>query len=83
MNTLHDMINISKVIEGKLIEVGIETPQSLEELGSKGAFRRLKHNDPTVCVNMLCALEGALRGIRWHNLPDEVKQDLRDFYKTL
>ena len=28
----------------------------------------------------LSALEGALRGVRWHDLPDDVKADLKAFY---
>lgn len=30
----------------------------------------------------LCALEGAVRGIRWHDLEPEVKADLKAFYQT-
>lgn len=37
---------------------------------------------PSACYNRLCALEGALRGIRWHDLPDEVKRDLKAFYQS-
>ncbi|CAH2715110.1 hypothetical protein BACCIP111895_02294 [Neobacillus rhizosphaerae] len=83
MNTLHELPNISKVIEGKLVEVGIDTPQLLKEIGSKEAFFRIKQKDSTSCVNMLCALEGAIQGIRWHFLPDDIKQELKAFYKTL
>jgi hypothetical protein len=25
-------------------------------------------------------LEGAIRGVRWHYLPEEVKNELREFY---
>lgn len=83
MYTLHKLPNISKVIEGKLIEVGIDTPQLLREIGSKEAFVRIKLIDDTSCANMLYALEGAIRGIRWHHLPDNVKQELIAFYKTI
>jgi DNA transformation protein len=55
----------------------------LKEIGSKEAFFRIKQKDSTSCFNMLCALEGALQGIRWHFLSDDIKQELKAFYKTL
>lgn len=83
MNTLHDLPNISKVIEEKLIEAGINSPEMFKKLGSRDAFIRIKLNDSTACINMLYALEGTVQGIRWHYLPDEVKKDLKEFYKSL
>lgn len=83
MNTLHDLPNISNVIEGKLMEVGINTPQMLIDLGSQAAFERLKLKDSTACLSMLYALEGAIEGIRWHYLSPDKKQECKAFYKTL
>lgn len=83
MSMLRDLPNISTVTEQKLIEAGIDTPQKLMEEGSKGAFLKIRLKDPTACVNMLCGLEGAIRKIRWHHLPDEVKADLKAFFKSL
>jgi DNA transformation protein len=28
----------------------------------------------------LCSLEGAIQGVRWHNLDDETKKSLKEFY---
>ncbi|MCX7771484.1 MAG: TfoX/Sxy family protein [Clostridia bacterium] len=83
MNKLSDMPNISGVIEEKLMDVGILSPAALIEAGSRDAFQRIRIKDPTVCFNMLCALEGAVRGIRWHYLDQEVKDELRTYFKTL
>jgi len=83
MNSLHELPNISKVIEGKLIAVGIDTPQVLKDIGSKEAFSKIKLKDSTSCINMLYAIEGAVEGIRWHYLSDDIKQELKLFYKTL
>jgi DNA transformation protein and related proteins len=83
MNTLHELPNISKVIEGKLMEAGVDTPQLLKDIGSKEAFSRIKLIDSTACINMLYALEGAIEGTRWHSLADNKKQELKVFYKTL
>jgi DNA transformation protein len=83
MGELSQMANISKAVEGKLNEVGINTQEQLRKIGSKQAFLNIKKNDSGACVNMLCALEGAIQGIRWHSLSDEVKQELKKFHKSL
>lgn len=83
MGELSKLPNISAVIEGKLNEAGIETADQLCGFGSREAFLRIRLRDSTACVNMLYALEGAVQGVRWHHLPDETKQGLKEFYKTL
>jgi DNA transformation protein len=83
MGELSKLLNISTVVEGKLNEVGITTQKQLKEIGSKQAFLSLRKNDSGACINMLCALEGAVEGIRWHYLSDEVKQELKEFHKSL
>ena len=52
------------------------------QTGSRDAWLKIKAIDPSACYNRLCGLEGALRGIRWHNLPDETKKELKDFYNS-
>lgn len=76
------MPNIGKEVSKKLIAVGIDTPEKLIELGSKEAFIRLKTIDDTACFSMLQGLEGAIEGIRWHNLPEPVKKDLKQFFNS-
>ena len=83
MGELSKLPNISNIIEKRLIDVGISTQQELLDIGSKDAFMRIKLRDATACLNMLCALEGAIQGIRWHHLSDTVKSDLRSFHKSL
>jgi len=83
MKELSKLPNISKVIETKLNEVAIMTPQGLYEVGSKEAFIRIRLKDPTACVNMLCAIEGAIQGIRWHNLSEDTRAELKNFYNSL
>jgi DNA transformation protein len=80
---LTDLPNISTVLSGVLIDAGIKTPEELRELGSKEAFIRIRMRDNTACLCKLCAIEGAIRGVRWHNLDDSVKNDLRGFFKGL
>ena len=78
---LTQMPNIGKVVAEKLIQVGITTPEALRSVGSEQAFIRIQTIDDTACFCMLQGLEGAIQGIRWHNLPKERKEELREFFR--
>jgi DNA transformation protein len=80
---LSKLPNIGAKLEEKLNEAGIDTFEQLKEIGSKQAFLNVRKNDSGACVSMLCALEGAIQGIRWHALSEEVKQELKKFHKSL
>jgi DNA transformation protein len=77
---LTEMPNIGKVVAEKLCQVGITTPEELCAIGSEQAFVRLQTIDETACLCMLQGLEGAIQGIRWHNLPKERKEELKQFF---
>lgn len=83
MSKLSDLPNIGKKLEEQLNEVGIETIEQLKEVGSKQAWLDIKVIDDSACINRLCALEGAIQGVRFHSLSDEVKRDLKEFYNTV
>lgn len=83
MSHLTDLPNIGRVLARSLNQAGIDTPEALRQLGAKQAFLCLRAQDPTACLSMLQALEGAVRGVRWHALPQEVKDDLHAFYRGL
>jgi TfoX C-terminal domain. len=84
MESLTSLPNISKVISADLHKAGITTPEELKKIGSKEAFILIRmHADADACVSKLCALEGAIQGVRWHLLPDEVKAELKVFHKAL
>lgn len=74
------MLNIGIVLSTKLIQAGIHTKLQLVEFGAEAAFLRLKAIDPTICINTLYALEGAIQGIRWHQLPQGRKAELLHFF---
>ena len=76
MTELTKLPNIGKILAHKLIEVDIKNPEELISAGSENAFIRIKTVDPDACINMLYALEGAIQGIRWHNLTSERKTEL-------
>lgn len=82
MGELSKLPNIGKVLEEQLLQVGIDTPEKLKKIGSKQAWLRILIKDSSACYNRLCALEGAIQGLRWHYLRDEVKQELKEFYKS-
>jgi DNA transformation protein len=81
VSKLSEMPNIGSVLEKCLIDVEIESPEKLKEIGSKEAFTRIKIIDNTACLNKLYALEGAVQGVRWHNLPQTCKDDLKKFFQ--
>ena len=83
MSKLSDLPNISVVLSQKLMDVGICSPIELKNIGSKDAFVRIRLKDSTACFCMICAIEGAIQGIRWHFLDAEVKKDLRAFFDLL
>ncbi len=82
MGKLEDLPNIGKTLEKQLNDVGIETAEKLKQTGSCDAWMLIRFRDPSACLNRLCALEGAIRGIHWHHLPQEVKDELRSFYQS-
>lgn len=83
MGELSKLPNIGSKLESQLNQVGIESFEQLEKIGSKQAWLDIKAIDSSACINRLCALEGAIQGIRWHSLSDEVKHELKDFYNTV
>lgn len=82
MGILSDLPNIGAVVAQQLNDVGIHTAEELRSVGSRDAWLRIQAIDPSACYNRLCGLEGAIRGIRWHNLPDPLKAELKEFYSS-
>ena len=80
MGELSKLPNIGKVVEEQLNDIGISTADELINIGSKEAWLKIKEIDESACLNRLMALEGAIQNIRWHNLSDEDKKNLKDFY---
>lgn len=84
MNKLSDLPNISSVNEKKLQTAGISTAEELKEVGSREAFLRIRtYSDPEACLNTLYSLEGAIQEIRWHNLSQDIKDSLKDYFNSL
>lgn len=71
------IVNIGNTLSDKLMKAGIKDVETLRSLGSWKAFLKIREFDSSVCYSLLCALEGAVRNVRWHQLDESVKQDLR------
>lgn len=76
---LSEMPNIGKTLEGMLNNVGIEDSEDLVAVGSIEAVARLQLTDDA-CLSKLFAIEGAIQGVRWHGLPKELRDSLKDDY---
>ena len=81
MGELAKLPNIGSAVEEQLQQVGIHTPEQLRETGAKNAWLKIQAIDPSACIQRLQGLEGAVRGIPKKLLPDDVKEDLREFYR--
>ncbi len=69
--------NIGPKTREWLAAVGIHTLADLEALGAVEAYRQLKAAFPDrVTLNALWGLQGALMGIRWNEIPEDIRQDL-------
>ena len=74
---LSDLPNIGRELEQQLTAAGIDSPEKLRELGAVESCKMLKLSGP-VCYNKLYALEGAILGLRWHNLPKEHMEKVKE-----
>lgn len=80
MEDLSQLPNIGEVLAEKLRGIGIT---SYDELASEGSIQivlKIGETDVSACYNMLYALEGAIRGVRWHALPREDRRKLKDAF---
>ncbi len=79
MAELGTLMNIGKEMADKLGAIGVSTAEELRQMGSKEAFLRLKARHPNVCLVHLYTLQGAIDNLPYHQLPEEVKRDLKAF----
>ena len=82
MAELTDLPNLGKVGTGQLRRAGIASPEALYRLGSVEAALRLSEAGIDVCSSKLSALEGAIRGIRWHAIPADERAALREEFEA-
>jgi DNA transformation protein len=84
MNTLAELPNIGVVLSKKLNQIGVKNERDLKQMGSEEAILKISAlQNSGACINMLYALEGAIQGIRWHNLSQARKKELTEYYHML
>ena len=81
MGELTMLPNIGSTVERQLEQAGIGTAEALRQLGSREAWLRIQAIDESACIHRLLALEGAIRGVRKAELPEDVRAELREFYR--
>ena len=76
--TLTSLPNIGEVLAEKLAVAGVTDYDDLVSIGSVEAMLKIRDGlDPGACYNMLYAIEGAIRGIRWHNISKDERDRLK------
>lgn len=80
---LAQLTNIGKTLSDKLNQAGIETADDLKAIGVENTFIKLKTIDNDAGLNMLFAIEGAIQGIRWHDLSEQRKAELKAIFKMI
>ncbi len=68
-----ELPNIGPVLAKELGNAGIRNLSDLKKLGSAKALFAIKGVSGKGCCNMLYALEGAIKQVRWHELTQEEK----------
>ena len=81
MGELSTLLNIGKRLEAQLTDVGITTIKQLKEIGSREAWLRIYSKNPSACTLRLYAFEGAIQGKPLHELDDDTKNSLKEFYR--
>jgi len=83
MKDLIDLPNIGAIVAQRLKSAGVKTPQDLRWLGSVETLCRIRDLSPDdpPCRSMLCGLEGAIRGVRWHDIPQAERDALWQRYQ--
>ena len=81
---LTDLPNIGAELAKKLKQVGVNSAEELNAIGSEDALLKIDTlQNGGACINMLYALEGAVQGIRWHGLAKQRRAELKDFYNQI
>lgn len=70
MGELSKLPNIGKAVEAQLIQVGIENPEALREIGTKAAWLKIQEIDPSACIHRLLALEDAIQDVAFGRSED-------------
>ncbi|MAL03920.1 MAG: transcriptional regulator [Arenimonas sp.] len=76
MSTGTKLRNIGPKSAAWLRQTGIRSQEDLESVGALAAFVRVKRAGFKPSLNLLYALEGAILGCHWQEIPDERRSEL-------
>lgn len=82
-DNLSSLPNIGKILAEKLTQIGIHSEKELKSAGAENIFIQIATVHQDACINMLYAIEGAIQGIRWHDLNESRKSELREFFQMV
>ena len=74
--SLSELLNLGPISQQWLNAVGVRTRADLERLGSVAIYKLLKDHGYNATLNMVYAIEGALRDSDWRRLPARLKAQL-------
>lgn len=74
---IKDLPNLRLATERMLKKAGIESVENLEQVGSVQAYKAIQaSHDTQVSLELLWALEGAIKGTHWSVVPQARRQEL-------
>jgi DNA transformation protein and related proteins len=74
---IEDLPNLGPACASRLAAVGIHNLKDLREMGAVGAYRLVKNHGYPTSLNLLWAIYGALNGLKWNQVPEEIKSQLK------
>ncbi|AFJ47559.1 TfoX/Sxy family DNA transformation protein [Shimwellia blattae] len=80
---LKDLPNLSLRIEMLLQDVGVDDVNTLIHLGARACWIKLRKVHPFIGINILYALEGAIRGVHLAALPAARRRELQEWWLAL
>lgn len=84
LKDLQQAKNIGKVCAERIFKAGIENIDEMKKLGTEELFLRIFEANgygSIMCTCFLYALEGAIIGEKWNEIPDKRKKELQQFMK--
>ena len=85
-NLAKQLRNVGPKLAAKLLAAGIDSPEKLRKMGAKKAFEKMYPSGDSYGdfnAAYLYALEGAIRGVDWLDIPDKIKQEYKEFAQNL
>ena len=78
---LADLPNLGPKLIRELESIHIASTEAFRLRGTLRTATLLADHGFDVCANKLYALEGAFRGVRWHDIPQEERRGLWDAFQ--